>query len=94
MTAEERSDYLLKLIDRFYFELGVYRVLVEYAKLAVGPEDSDRLLREARKNPTLRAHVEASIEGLRASLHLSCGTDPDQVLREFLTQLGSKGKPN
>jgi hypothetical protein len=94
MTPEEQNTYLLKLLDRFHFELGVYLVLVEYAKLAVGAEHIDKLARDARKNPTLRAHAQASIEGVEASLHLSHGNDPDQVLREFLAQFGSKEKPN
>jgi hypothetical protein len=94
MNTEEQNGFLLNLLHRLYFELGVYRVFVEYGRLAMGEVNLEKILREARENKTLREHVDSYFQGLQASLHLSGSIDPNQALREFLTQLGSKGKPN
>ncbi len=94
MNTEEQNAYLLKLLHRLYFELAVYRVFVEFGRLSIGNEQLEKLLREARENSTLREHVDSYCEGLATSLRLSHGIDPDQALREFLSQVGSKQKPN
>lgn len=94
MNTEEQNAFLLKLLHRLYFELGVYRVFVEFGRLSIGEEALEKLLLEARQNPALREHVDSYFEGFAASLPLSGGIDPNQALREFLSQLGSKQKPN
>ena len=50
MTTEEQRDYLLSVLRRLYFELGVYRVFIEFGKLSVGEADVNRILSEARQN--------------------------------------------
>jgi hypothetical protein len=94
MNPEEQNEFLLRLLNRLYFELGVYRVFVEFGRLSIGDENLENILAQARQDPLLKEYVDSSCEGLAASLHLSGSIDPNQVIREFLSQLGSKGKPN
>ena len=94
MNTEDQNAFLLKLLHRLYFELGVYRVFVEYGRLSMGDESLESILRDARQNTTLQTHVDSYCEGLSASLHLSHGIDPDQALREFLARFDSREKPN
>lgn len=94
MNVEMQNANLIKFLRRLLFEVGVYRVLVEYAKLAVGPDVGVRILREARQSDILRENIEAYFQGFLASLPQSEDIDPDLALREFLTALNSKQKPN
>ncbi len=94
MNLEMQNANLIKFLDRLLFEVAVYRVLVEYAKLSLGSEFGQKMLRDARQNQTLRDRTKAYFEGFVASLPQSSDIDPDLALREFLTQLGSKQKPN
>ena len=94
MNTEEQNAFLFNLLNRLYFELGVYRVFVEFGRLSIGDKALEEKLTQARQDPALRKHVDSYCEGLAASLRLSRGIDPNQVVREFLSQLGSKEKPN
>ena len=60
----------------------------------VGETAVDKILNEAREDPTLRSHVDSFVQGFEASLALSPRGDPERVLREFLLQFGGKQKPN
>jgi hypothetical protein len=94
MTIEEQRDFLLSVVRRLYFELGVYRVFTEFGKLSAGDDAVNRILAEARQDKTLRSHVNSFVQGFEASLELGTSDDPEKVLREFLEQLGGKQKPN
>jgi hypothetical protein len=94
MTLEEQRDFLLSVLRRLYLELGVYMVFIEFGKLSVGDAEVDKILDAARREPALRSHVNSFVQGFEASLTLSPPVDPEKVLREFLSLLSSKEKPN
>jgi hypothetical protein len=94
MTIEEQRDYLLSVLRRIYLELGVYRVFIEFGKLSAGEDGVNKILNEARQDPTLQSHVNSFVQGFEASLALSPPGDPERVVREFLTQFGGTQNPN
>jgi hypothetical protein len=94
MNLEKQNEFLLKLLHRLYLEVGAYRVFVEYAKeFGIGSE-VEAILQQARTDPALRAQIDSYCQILAAGLPLADAANPDQSLRQFLSQLNPEQGPN